>query len=110
MPKDTVKCRVVPGGGQDSFKISISVFHKDTDPEIMFSDHEGPSEKMTGIKQLLILAEVDGEMERHFNLRNSLEKLQFHRILGLVVIDDLCILNCCAHDKQAWRKAFLLCV
>ena len=94
LTEDTVKCRVVPDGGQGSFKISMSVFHKDTDPEIMFSDHEGPSEKMTGVNQLLILAEVDGGLERHFNMRKILEKLQLHRIPGLVVIGDLCILNC----------------
>ena len=89
--RDNVKTRVVIDGGQGSLKVVASVFDGEQDPEV--SDQGGPGEKMTGVNRLLILAEVDGGLERHHNIRKILEKLKLHLLPGLVLVGDLCITN-----------------
>lgn len=48
---------------------------------------------MTGVNQLLLLAEVDGGLERHHNVRLLLERLNIHLLPGLDLVGDLCITN-----------------
>ena len=48
---------------------------------------------MTGVNRFLILAEVDGGLERHHNIRKLLERLQLHQLPGLVLVGDLSITN-----------------
>ena len=59
----------------------------------MIGDQEGPVEKLTGVNRLLILAEVEGGQERHYNIRKLLEKLDIQNLPGLVLVGDLSITN-----------------
>ena len=93
LDKEKVRCRVVIDGGQGSIKVCASIFDSDTDPDILFAAQEGPGEKMTGVNRLLLLAEVDGGLERHHNVRLLLEKLKIHLLPGLDLVGDLCITN-----------------
>ena len=79
--------------GQGSFKVVLSVFDGNQDPDIAFAIQEGKFEKLTGVNRLLVLAEVDGGQERHHNLRKILEKLKLHELPGLIIVGDLCITN-----------------
>jgi hypothetical protein len=88
LSRDTVRCRVVIDGGQGSLKIVASIFDSSVDPK-----SQDPSEKMTGVNRLLLLAEVDGGLERHHNVRLLLEKLNLHLLPGLDLVGDLCITN-----------------
>jgi hypothetical protein len=89
----TVKCRPVLDGGQGSFKVVVSVFDGNQDPEIGFTFQEGKYEKLTGVNRLLVLAEVEGGQERHHNVRQILERLKLHKLPGLILVEDLCITN-----------------
>ena len=71
----------------------MSVCLIDSDPEIIFSAHEGPNEKITGVNWLIILAEIEGGQERHANLRKILAKLQLQRLPGLVLVGGLSATN-----------------
>ena len=73
LSRDTVRCRVVKDGGQGSLKIVASIFDSSVNPK-----SQDPSEKMTGVNRLLLLAEVDGGLERHHNVQLLLEKLDLH--------------------------------
>ena len=66
--EEKVKIRVVVDSGQGSLKIAANVFDSDIDPEVMIGDQEGLEEKFTGVNRLLILAEVEGGQERHYNI------------------------------------------
>ena len=72
LDNETVKCRPVMDAGQGSFKVVLSVFDGNQDPDIAFAIQEGKFEKLTGVNRLLVLAEVDGGLERHHNLRKIL--------------------------------------
>ena len=72
---EKVKCQGVIDTGQGSLKICVSIFDKDIDPEICFSDQETQGEKLTGVNRLIILAEVEQVKETHYNLRHLLEKI-----------------------------------
>ena len=86
---NNVKCRTVIDGGQGSLKIVTSVFQSDIDE----LTQEGKSEKLTGSNRLIILAEVEGGLETHSNIRQLLERLQLERLPGLIMVGDLCITN-----------------
>ena len=73
--EEKVKIRVVIDSGQGSLKIAANVFDGNIDPEVMIGDQEGPEEKLTGVNRLLILAEVEGGQEKHYNIRKLLKKL-----------------------------------
>jgi hypothetical protein len=108
--RDSVMCRAVIDGGQGSLKVCLSVFDSDQDPEISFSMQEGPGEKLTGVNRLLILAEVEGGLERHQNVRLLLDHLQLERLPGNVMIGDLCITNCyCGISKHGGKFACYVC-
>ena len=49
--RETVKCRVVIDGGQGLLKIVASIFDSSVAPK-----SQDPSEKMTGVNRLLLLA------------------------------------------------------
>ena len=70
-------------------KICVSIFDSSVDP-----GSQGPGDRMTGVNRLLLLAEVDGGLERHHNVRLLLEKLNLHLLPGLDLVGDLCITNC----------------
>ena len=93
LDKEKVRCWVVIDGGQGSIKVCASIFDSDTDPDVLFAAQEGPGEKMTGVNRLLLLAEVDGGLECHHNVRLLLEKLKIHLLPGLDLVGDLCITN-----------------
>ena len=46
--------RVELDGGQGSFKVVVSIFETDYDPEITFTEKEGPGSKITGSNRMLI--------------------------------------------------------
>ena len=46
---ETGKCRPVLDGGQGSFKVVVSVFDGNQDPNISFAFQEGKYEKLTGV-------------------------------------------------------------
>ena len=89
---ETLMYRAVIDGGQGSLKICCSVFDRNTNPEVS-STLEAPGEKLTGVNRLLLLAEVDGGLERHHNVRLLLERIQLDRLPGMVMVGDLCITN-----------------
>ena len=91
--EEKVKIRVVVDYGQGSLKIAANVFDGNIDPEVMIGDQEGPEEKLTGVNRLLILAEVEGGQERHYNIQKLLEKLDIQNHPGLVLVGDLSITN-----------------
>ena len=86
-----------------------SVFDGKEYPDVP-SDQGGPGEKMTGVNRLLILAEVDGGLERHHNIRNCLEKLNLHQLPGLVLVGDLCITNVYLAISKHGGKSDAMCV
>ena len=51
LSRETVRCRVVIDGGQGLLKIVASIFNSSVDPK-----SQDPSEKMTGVNRLLLLA------------------------------------------------------
>ena len=77
LSRDTVRCRVLIDGGQGSLKIVASIFDSSVKPK-----SQDPSENITGVNRLLLLAEVDGGLEGHHNVRLLLEKLNLHLPLG----------------------------
>ena len=84
LSRDTVRCKVVIYGGQGSLKIGARIFDSSVDPK-----SQDPSKKMTGVNRLLLLAEVDGVLERHHNVQLLLEKLDLHLLPGLNLVGDL---------------------
>ena len=93
LDREKVRCRVVIDGGQGSVKVCASIFESDADPDIVIGDKEGPGEKMTGVNRLILLAEVEGGLERHHNIRLLLERLKIHLLPGLDLVGDLCVTN-----------------
>ena len=71
----------------------MSIFDKDIDPEICFSDQETQGEKLTGVNRLIILAEVEQVKETHHNLHHLLEKIHLEQLPGLVLLSDLSVTN-----------------
>ena len=80
--------RVCQDGGGGSFKSVVSVMDKGIDPS-----KEDKGEMLSGVNRLLPLAVCPGVPERHFNLRQISEHLQFHLIPNLRVVVDFCLLN-----------------
>ena len=97
---DHVKCRTVIDSGQGSLKIVTSIFQGDIDQ----LTQEGDTEKLTGANRLIILAEVEGGQETHRNVQQLLEKLQLHRLPGLVMVGDLSITNIYTGISKHGRK------
>ena len=106
---ETLMCRAVIDGGQGSLKICLSVFDRNTNPQVS-SSQEAQGEKLTGVNRLLLLAEVDGGLERHHNVRLLLEHLQLELLPGIVLIGDLCITNVYAGiSKHGGKYACYVC-
>ena len=80
--------RVCQDGGGGSFKSVVSVMEKGIDPS-----KEDKGEMLSGVNRLLPLAVCPGVPERHFNLRQISEHLNFHLIPNLRVVVDFCLLN-----------------
>ena len=91
--KNTAMCRTIVDTGQGSLKVCTSIFDGNVDPDISFSSQEGANEKLTGVNRLIILAEIEGGEERHYNLRQILEYLQLHQLPGIVLVGDLSVTN-----------------
>ena len=88
-----IKCRMVMDTGQGSLKVCVSIFDGNIDPEICFSSQGGPGEKLTGVNRLIILAEVEGGQESHYNMRQIFERIHLEQLPGLVLVSDLCATN-----------------
>ena len=61
---DSAVFRVVPDGGGGTFKVMVSVFDVNSDPEISFKISEAPGQLNTGVNRLLTLAVVENCPER----------------------------------------------
>ena len=48
LDRTKVLIRVGPDGGQGSFKVIVSIFETDYDPDITFSEKEGPGNRLFG--------------------------------------------------------------
>ena len=88
IPLDKAVYRVCQDGGGGSFKTVVSVMESGGDPSI-----EPKGELLSGVNRLLPLALCPGVPEKHHNLRQIMEHLQFHKVPHLKVVMDLCLLN-----------------
>ena len=59
LDREKVMVRVGLDGGQGSFKVVVSIFETDYDPEITFSEKEGPGTRLTGSSRMLMMALCD---------------------------------------------------
>jgi hypothetical protein len=90
--RDKVMVRIGLDGGQGSFKVVVSVFETDYDPEISFSTKEGPGNMLTGANRLLVMAIAEDIQELYNNLRLVVEKLQLDKI-DFCMAADLKLIN-----------------
>ena len=67
LDREKVLIRVGLDGGQGSFKVIVSIFETDYDPEITFSEKEGPGNRLTGSSRMLVMALCDDLQVRHFS-------------------------------------------
>ena len=58
LPRE-VLIRVGLDGVQGSFKVIVSIFETDYDPDITFSTKEGPGNRLTGSSRMLVMALCD---------------------------------------------------
>ena len=59
LDREKVMARVGLDGGQGSFKVVVSIFETDYDPEITFSEKEAPGTRLTGSSRMLMMALCD---------------------------------------------------
>ena len=90
---ETVKSRTVIDTGNNSLKVCVSIVDEKMDPKMAFNKENCLKEMMTGVNRLIILAEIDGGQECHYNLSKLLEKLKLHCLPGLVLVGDLSVMN-----------------
>ena len=58
--------RIGLDGGQGSFKVIVSIFETDYDPDITFSGKEGPGNRLTGSSRMLVTALCDDLQMNNF--------------------------------------------
>ena len=90
---DTAVFCVVPDGGGGTFKVMVSVFDGNCDPEITFKINEVPGQLNTGVNRLLPLAVVENCPERHLNHHKILSHLKLQDVNNLFIVGDLKIYN-----------------
>ena len=59
LDREKVMVRFGLDGGQGSFKVVVSIFETDYDPEITFSEKEAPGTRLTGSSRMLMMALCD---------------------------------------------------
>jgi hypothetical protein len=92
LDKSKVLVRVGLDGGQGSFKVVVSIFETDYDPEITFSKNEGQGTRLTGSSRLLDMALAEDMQELYENLRIIVEKLRLNEI-DCCFTSDLKLIN-----------------
>ena len=55
LDREKLLVRVGLDGGQGSFKVVVSIFETDYDPEITFTEKEGPGSRLTGSNRMLMM-------------------------------------------------------
>ena len=78
--KEVVLVRIGIDGVQGSLKVVCSIFESDYDPEITFTNKEGPGNWLTGANRLLVLAIAENLQERYENLWTVVKKLKLKEI------------------------------
>ena len=66
LDREKVLIRVGLDGGQGSFKVIVSIFETDYDPDITFSTKEGPGNRLTGSSRMLAMALCDDLQVKYF--------------------------------------------
>ena len=66
LDREKVLIRVGLDGGQGSFKVIVSIFETDYDPDITFSTKEGPGNRLTGSSRMLVMALCDDLQVKYF--------------------------------------------
>ena len=87
---DTAVMRVVPDGGGGSFKVMVSIFDGNFDPEVTWEEQ---GDLNTGVNRLLPLAVVKNCPEQHHNLRQILNYIKLREVKSLFIVRDLKIYN-----------------
>ena len=72
--------RIGLDGGQGTFKVVVSIFETDYDPEVTISKSEGLGTGLSGSNQLLVMALAENMQELYSNLRIVVEKLKLKSI------------------------------
>ena len=68
--------RISIDGGGGSLKVLASIFDKNEDSEVVFTQREQPGSRLTGVNRVILLAYVEDLQETWHNLRIVLELLQ----------------------------------
>ena len=68
--------RISIDGGGGSLKVLASIFDKNEDSEVIFTQREQPGSRLTGVNRVILLAYVEDLQETWHNLRIVLELLQ----------------------------------
>ena len=89
---DDILVRVGLDGGQGFFKVIVSIFKANYDPEITFSIEEEPGSRLSGANRLQVLAIAEDIQEHYENLRIIVNKLQLNNI-DKVTACDLKLIN-----------------
>ena len=66
LDREKVLIRIGLDGGQGSFKVIVSIFETDYDPDITFSAKEGPGNRLTGSSRMLVMALCDDRQVNNF--------------------------------------------
>ena len=66
LDREKVLIRIGLDGGQGSFKVIVSIFETDYDPDITFSEKEGPGNRLTGSSRMLVMALCDDLQVNNF--------------------------------------------
>ena len=78
LDREKVLIRVGLDGGQGSFKVIVSIFETDYDPDITFSTKEGPGNRLTGSSRMLVMALCDDLQVKYiFRLSQGISKYGF---------------------------------
>ena len=78
LSKEKLMVRVGLDGGQGTFKVVVSIFETDYDPEVTFKLKERPGNRLTGSKRLLVMALAEDMQEIYQNLRIVVTKLKLN--------------------------------
>ena len=65
--KEKLMVRIGLDGGQGTFKVVVSIFETDYDPEVTFKLKERPDNRLTGSKRLLVMALAEDMQEIYQN-------------------------------------------
>ena len=92
LDKEKVLVRVGLDGGQGSFKVVVSIFETDYDPEVTFRKSEGPGTRLKGSNRHLVMAMAENMQELYSNLWIVVEKLKLNSI-ECCFVTDLKLIN-----------------